>query len=88
MVPQRDLAGRRPYVRLEKLSVFTTNCEVQKRRKRELEEDMSKVHLNRAKSVHDDEFYTPAEIVDKIIDAYRESLRGKSVYCPCDSEKS
>lgn len=45
--------------------------------------------LGLAKSKRDDEFYTPYDYVDDELSAYPlETWRGKTVVCPCDSERS
>lgn len=41
-------------------------------------------NLNSAKKAKDDEFYTLYETVEKEIPFYKEALKGKIIYCPCD----
>lgn len=41
-------------------------------------------NLNKALAARNDEFYTPREYVDQIIDFMKDYLRGKKVYCNCD----
>lgn len=47
---------------------------------------MSNKHLQRAKEQADDEFYTPAYIVEEELKHY--SFNGLNVYSPCDSPES
>ena len=41
-------------------------------------------NLHKAKKAKDDEFYTLYETVEKEIPFYKEALKGKIIYCPCD----
>jgi len=43
------------------------------------------MHLDRAKKVKDDEFYTPYETVEEELKYYHSELKGKTVYCNCDN---
>ena len=44
--------------------------------------------LHKAMSEKNDEFYTRYEDIEKEICFYKEYLKGKTVYCNCDSTKS
>ena len=44
--------------------------------------------LQRAKNTKNDEFYTLYENIEKEISFYKEELKGKVIYLPCDSEES
>lgn len=44
--------------------------------------------LKTAKKAKDDEFYTRYEDIEKEIVYYKEQLKGKIIYCPCDTRDS
>lgn len=46
---------------------------------------MGIAHLQRARAVKDDEFYTLYEDIEKELVHYKDYLAGKSVYCCCDN---
>lgn len=41
-------------------------------------------NLHKAKNAKNDEFYTRYEDIENEVQHYKEYLKGKSVYCPCD----
>jgi hypothetical protein len=45
-------------------------------------------HLRNAKENRDDEFYTPRDYTDKVVNTFFNELKGKKVLCPCDSKHS
>ena len=45
-------------------------------------------NLAKAKKTKNDEFYTRYEDVEAEVMKYRELLKGKVIYLPCDNEKS
>ena len=45
---------------------------------------MSVKKLKRAFQKKDDEFYTLKEDVEKIVDSFKEHIKGKFVFCNCD----
>lgn len=45
-------------------------------------------NLHKAKRVRNDEFYTQYEDVEIELSHYKEQLKDKRIYCPCDSENS
>lgn len=45
---------------------------------------MANAHLHKAKREKNDEFYTLYEDIEKEMAYYKESLKGKVVYCNCD----
>lgn len=45
-------------------------------------------HLNKAKKVKNDEFYTLYQDIEKELSHYWDKLKGKIIYCPCDNENS
>lgn len=49
---------------------------------------MSNKNLDIAKKLKDDEFYTYYDDVEKELIHYKELLKGKIIYCNCDSENS
>lgn len=49
---------------------------------------MANGHLQRAKDLRDDEYYTRRIDVDKELELYRDAFRGKVVFCNCDSDES
>lgn len=49
---------------------------------------MSNTSLNKSKAAKNDEYYTRLEDIEKELDHYRPYLKGKKVYCNCDSEAS
>ncbi len=49
---------------------------------------MSNAHFNQSKAAKNDEYYTRLEDIEKELDHYRPYLKGKKVYCNCDSEAS
>lgn len=49
---------------------------------------MSKLHLDFAKKVKHDEYYTPTEVIEKELCNYSEQLCGKRVICNCDGKNS
>lgn len=51
--------------------------------KRQLNLDMRSAHRNKK-----DEFYTQMEDIEKEMVHYKEYFKDKTVYCPCDTEKS
>ena len=46
---------------------------------------MSNAHFNQSKAAKNDEYYTRLEDIEKELDHYRPYLKGKKVYCNCDS---
>ncbi|RZV40285.1 MAG: hypothetical protein EVJ48_01965 [Candidatus Acidulodesulfobacterium acidiphilum] len=49
---------------------------------------MNTKHLNKAKKVKNDEFYTQISDIEKELPYYKEQFENKVVYCNCDSEFS
>ena len=49
---------------------------------------MSNKHLNKAKKLKNDEFYTQISDIEKELPYYKEQFKNKIVYCNCDSEFS
>lgn len=49
---------------------------------------MSVTNLHKAKKEKNDEFYTKYEDIEKEVVNYKDQLKGKWVYCPCDAEWS
>ncbi len=49
---------------------------------------MSNKHLNKAKKLKNDEFYTQMADIEKELPYYKEQFENKIVYCNCDSEFS
>lgn len=45
-------------------------------------------NLSEAKKKKNDEFYTLYEDIEKEVVNYKDQLKGKWIYCPCDSENS
>ncbi len=45
-------------------------------------------NLNRSKKVIDDEWYTRYEDIEKYLSNFKEELKGKTIYLPCDSKES
>lgn len=49
---------------------------------------MSNTSLNKSKAAKNDEYYTRLEDIEKELVYYSPYLKGKKVYCNCDSEAS
>ena len=49
---------------------------------------MRNSNFNRAKAAKDDEFYTLYETVSNELVYYKDELRGKVIYCNCDTDES
>lgn len=49
---------------------------------------MSNAHINQSKAAKNDEYYTRLEDIEKELVYYSPYLKGKKVYCNCDSEAS